>query len=102
TIRVARGSPGLETGEKNVRPATRFELDHHPPRRCSPPRARLFEPTASQGLPGGQLSPPLRAPGREGRGRLLVTTRQACPQPKGFGRNLRSKTRWFTGFCNSH
>ncbi|KAK7375418.1 hypothetical protein VNO78_35797 [Psophocarpus tetragonolobus] len=26
----------------------------------------------------------------------------ACPQPNGFGRNLRSKTRWFTGFCNSH
>jgi hypothetical protein len=24
------------------------------------------------------------------------------PWPKGFGRNLRSKTRWFTGFCNSH
>src|SRR6185437_473714 len=31
-----------------------------------------------------------------------VTPRQACPRPKGFGRNLRSKTRWFTGFCNSH
>lgn len=28
--------------------------------------------------------------------------RQACPQPNGLGRNLRSKTRWFTGFCNSH
>ncbi|CAN2059458.1 unnamed protein product [Malus fusca] len=26
----------------------------------------------------------------------------ACPRPDGFGRNLRSKTRWFTGFCNSH
>ena len=24
------------------------------------------------------------------------------PWPNGFGRNLRSKTRWFTGFCNSH
>ncbi|KAK4709633.1 hypothetical protein R3W88_004146 [Solanum pinnatisectum] len=22
--------------------------------------------------------------------------------PNGFGRNLRSKTRWFPGFCNSH
>src|SRR5687767_8452269 len=31
-----------------------------------------------------------------------VTPRQACPQPEGLGRNLRSKTRWFTGFCNSH
>ena len=24
------------------------------------------------------------------------------PSAKSFGRNLRSKTRWFTGFCNSH
>ena len=33
---------------------------------------------------------------------LCVTPRQACLQPSGIGRNLRSKTRWFTGFCNSH
>lgn len=31
-----------------------------------------------------------------------VTPRQTCPRPDGLGRNLRSKTRWFTGFCNSH
>lgn len=31
-----------------------------------------------------------------------VTPRQACPRPEGLRRNLRSKTRWFTGFCNSH
>ena len=31
-----------------------------------------------------------------------VTPRQTCPRPNGLGRNLRSKTRWFTGFCNSH
>src|SRR6185369_13787823 len=31
-----------------------------------------------------------------------VTPRQACPRPRGLGRNLRSKTRWFAGFCNSH
>ncbi|KAK7365345.1 hypothetical protein VNO78_39890 [Psophocarpus tetragonolobus] len=31
---------------------------------------------------------------------ILVS--RLCPQPNGFGRNLRSKTRWFTGFCNSH
>jgi hypothetical protein len=41
-----------------------------------------------------------RPPG--GRWRRCVTPRQACPRPNGFGRNLRSKTRWFTGFCNSH
>ncbi|PHT25675.1 hypothetical protein CQW23_34700 [Capsicum baccatum] len=28
--------------------------------------------------------------------------RQTCPQPNGFGCNLRSKTRWFMGFYNSH
>ena len=42
-----------------------------------------------------------RAPG-EGRWRRCVTPRQTCPRPNGVGRNLRSKTRWFTGFCNSH
>ncbi|PHT25065.1 hypothetical protein CQW23_35288 [Capsicum baccatum] len=31
-----------------------------------------------------------------------VMTRQTFPRPNGFGRNLHSKTRWFTGFCNSH
>jgi hypothetical protein len=31
-----------------------------------------------------------------------VTPRQTCPRPRGLRRNLRSKTRWFTGFCNSH
>lgn len=30
-----------------------------------------------------------------------MTPRQTCPG-RSFGRNLRSKTRWFTGFCNSH
>ena len=31
-----------------------------------------------------------------------VTHRQMCPPPNGIRHNLRSKTRWFTGFCNSH
>ncbi|PHT25868.1 hypothetical protein CQW23_34512 [Capsicum baccatum] len=31
-----------------------------------------------------------------------VTPRKTYPRPIGFRRNLRSKTRWFTGFCNSH
>ncbi|WZZ14951.1 hypothetical protein YC2023_108040 [Brassica napus] len=33
---------------------------------------------------------------------LAPLSRQTCPRPEGLGRNLRSKTRWFTGFCNSH
>ncbi|CAI0427909.1 unnamed protein product, partial [Linum tenue] len=44
----------------------------------------------------------IRSHPREGIGRRCVTPRQTCPQPDGFGCNLRSKTRWFTGFCNSH
>ncbi|PHT66611.1 hypothetical protein T459_31036 [Capsicum annuum] len=28
--------------------------------------------------------------------------RKTWPRPNGFGHNLHSKTRWFTGFCNSH
>jgi hypothetical protein len=39
---------------------------------------------------------------RGGGATRCVTPRQTCPRPNGFGRNLRSKTRWFTGFCNSH
>ncbi|PHT27921.1 hypothetical protein CQW23_32493 [Capsicum baccatum] len=38
---------------------------------------------------------PIRSP-------LLRESLQTCPRPNGFGRNLHSKTRWFTGFCNSH
>ena len=50
------------------------------------------------------LRPPPTAPIRGGGGGATrcVTPRQACPRPEGLGRNLRSKTRWFTGFCNSH
>ncbi|KAK8563450.1 hypothetical protein V6N12_035596 [Hibiscus sabdariffa] len=33
---------------------------------------------------------------------ILGQPRATCPRPNGLGRNLRSKTRWFTGFCNSH
>ena len=57
---------------------------------------------------GGHCPPPTvpARPARSGKGirggRRCVTPRQTCPRPDGFGRNLRSKTRWFTGFCNSH
>ena len=50
--------------------------------------------------PGGPVSASARGAARGAtRG---VTPRQACPRPGGLGRNLRSKTRWFAGFCNSH
>ena len=57
-----------------------------------------FRPAGSRGSRGAILR---RALGI-GRWRRCVTPRQTCPRPDGFGRNLRSKTRWFTGFCNSH
>lgn len=62
------------------------------------PRARsareaIFRPAQPQGALGGA---------RWEWGRRCVTPRQTCPRPNGLGRNLRSKTRWFTGFCNSH
>ena len=69
----------------------------------------IFGPTAGQSAHGRSFSAPRGPPSpRQGRGggfggeQRRVTPRQTCPRPDGFGRNLRSKTRWFTGFCNSH
>lgn len=56
-------------------------------------REAIFRPTRPQGALVGLDG---------GGGRRCVTPRQTCPRPNGLGRNLRSKTRWFTGFCNSH
>ena len=47
-------------------------------------------------------APPHERRSTRGGATRCVTPRQTCPRPDGFGRNLRSKTRWFTGFCNSH
>lgn len=62
--------------------------------RAAPARGRPFS------VPS--LSPAAGSRPRWLEGRRCVTPRQMCPRPDGFGRNLRSKTRWFTGFCNSH
>lgn len=61
--------------------------------RAGSAREAIFRPNPPQGALGGA---------RWGWGRRCVTPRQTCPRPNGLGRNLRSKTRWFTGFCNSH
>lgn len=61
----------------------------------------VFMPTARRGAREAIIRPPQSRRSRWG-GQRRVTPRQACPRPNGFGRNLRSKTRWFTGFCNSH
>ena len=64
-----------------------------------PSRWDPFSASREARLPGGHHPP---RPQDFGRWRRCVTPRQTCPRPSGFGRNLRSKTRWFTGFCNSH
>ena len=63
----------------------------------------VFQPTAGQCLREVNIRPVDALFGQAlALGQRFVTPRQACPRPNGFGRNLRSKTRWFTGFCNSH
>ncbi|KAH7663389.1 hypothetical protein IHE45_14G051000 [Dioscorea alata] len=92
---------------------------------ASPPRGGGATTSGTRRVAGPTLVAPRPAPGEVGRRssarraaggqsprpaararapeRLVrVTPRQACPRPGGLGRNLRSKTRWFTGFCNSH
>jgi hypothetical protein len=74
--------------------------------KCHPPcavtgivsRQPQLRPTAPCGT-GSQMP----RPHHDGWGVSFgVTPRQTCPRPEGLGRNLRSKTRWFAGFCNSH
>ncbi|KAJ7942299.1 putative Transmembrane protein [Quillaja saponaria] len=72
-------------------------------------RGLLFGPAASRGSREASVrpwtpstTPQLGGGERRGSGQRCVTPRQTCPRPDGLGRNLRSKTRWFTGFCNSH
>jgi hypothetical protein len=60
-----------------------------------------FGPAARERT-GGQRPPLPDLLAEAGGATRCVTPMQACPRPDGFGRNLRSKTRWFTGFCNSH
>lgn len=59
----------------------------------------LFRPT-TQGEHGRPSSSPV--PRLVGGGDAVCDAQADVPWPEGFGRNLRSKTRWFTGFCNSH
>jgi hypothetical protein len=64
-------------------------------------RGLIFQPTARPCSREANIHPSQHQ-FDVGIGKHCVTPRQACPQPNGFRRNLRSKTRWFTGFCNSH
>nr|TKR78380.1 hypothetical protein D5086_0000283010 [Populus alba] len=77
----------------------RGSLNHRSSWRPSP-RTRFWANRERERAGDQYPPPPSRAEGRGGR--RCVTPRQTCPRPGGLGRNLRSKTRWFTGFCNSH
>ncbi|KAL2224459.1 UNVERIFIED_CONTAM: hypothetical protein Sindi_2960900 [Sesamum indicum] len=82
----------------NVTPADgpAGELGHG---RGTTPRERMADGARVRHRGGGGQCPPPR----DGRGGDAMRDAQAdVPWPNGFGRNLRSKTRWFTGFCNSH
>uniref|UniRef100_A0A6N2KAB0 Senescence-associated protein n=1 Tax=Salix viminalis TaxID=40686 RepID=A0A6N2KAB0_SALVM len=92
------GGPGGPGGDKHAHDRVRGSLN------------TLVVATAAEdsilGQPrAGARGRPVSAPALVSRGewgRRCVTPRQTCPRPGGLGRNLRSKTRWFTGFCNSH
>ena len=87
-------SPGRLARDRTPR------FDNHRLSRRWPPRTcYLCQPR--DGAHGRPSSVPANS--RRGwEGQRRVTPRQTCPRPNGFRRNLRSKTRWFTGFCNSH
>ncbi|KAL0420257.1 UNVERIFIED_CONTAM: protein TAR1 [Sesamum latifolium] len=96
--------PGAGAFGSNVTPraddgTTARELRVQPPLVVTSVAAGIaFGPAARDGAREANLRPP--APG-EG-GDAMRDAQADVPWPNGFGRNLRSKTRWFTGFCNSH
>lgn len=92
---VTRGSRSGHEGRRTARVS-------NPPLATAGPnwQATCFSPPSPRTRKAMLRIPPHKIWGRSVHGQL--TPRQACPQPDGLGRNLRSKTRWFTGFCNSH
>ena len=96
------GPEGLPRRGPEARRPARAQYVHHSP--ClGPCRRPALQPAAPVGTEGHRPRPPPPRPsGRGARSVVGVTPRQACPRPEGLGRNLRSKTRWFAGFCNSH
>ncbi|KAL2225242.1 UNVERIFIED_CONTAM: hypothetical protein Sindi_3124900 [Sesamum indicum] len=103
SLAVTRGilrviPPDLGSRSEALAPfGTRVERSTTTGRDEPSPRDRIWADRARVRT-GGQCPPP-----RDGRGGDAMRDAQAdVPWPNGFGRNLRSKTRWFTGFCNSH
>lgn len=101
-MRRNEGPRGFPSSKECTRLGTRNTVKHfHRLSRHYHCRGIAFGPTAS-GSAREAIFRPAVQPKRVVGGRRCVTPRQACPRPNGLGRNLRSKTRWFTGFCNSH
>ncbi|KAK7383723.1 hypothetical protein VNO78_29405 [Psophocarpus tetragonolobus] len=104
---VVRQGPGTTGLSPSLAPPSRGLRPGPPLRTLLQTTIRTPEATDSHGGLFPRVTPPdlrsryerLRDIYKMGHG---VQNWQACPQPNGFGRNLRSKTRWFTGFCNSH
>ncbi|KAL2225388.1 UNVERIFIED_CONTAM: hypothetical protein Sindi_3118800, partial [Sesamum indicum] len=103
SLAVTRGilrviPPDLGSRSEALAPLAR-ELSVQPPLVVDERRRGIaFGPTARGCAREANVRPP-----RDGRGGDAMRDAQAdVPWPNGFGRNLRSKTRWFTGFCNSH
>uniref|UniRef100_A0A6N2N4F7 Senescence-associated protein n=1 Tax=Salix viminalis TaxID=40686 RepID=A0A6N2N4F7_SALVM len=59
-----------------------------------------FRPTTGGSARETSIRPRPREP--RGVGATMRDTQADVPSTRSLGRNLRSKTRWFTGFCNSH
>ncbi|KAL2224291.1 UNVERIFIED_CONTAM: Protein TAR1, partial [Sesamum indicum] len=94
----AFGSNVMPRADDAERGTTARELSVQPPLVVTSVAAGSHLGRRARVRTGGQCPPP-----RDGRGGDAMRDAQAdVPWPNGFGRNLRSKTRWFTGFCNSH
>ncbi|CAL8988693.1 unnamed protein product [Prunus brigantina] len=105
SLAVTRGNPSEPEPGNFFEPSMRDDRTRRATEVSQPPivvacvaEDLAFMPTARRGARGGHHPPPEGVDG----GQRRVTPGRACPRPNGFGRNLRSKTRWFTGFCNSH
>ena len=93
---ISHGPPKSRRDARGTRPQGNHQSSRH-----FTATGSVFRPTASGQHTGGQ-NPPQHSHWMGWGATRCVTPRQTCPWPEGFGRNLRSKTRWFTGFCNSH
>ncbi|PHT26125.1 Protein TAR1 [Capsicum baccatum] len=100
---VVRQGPGTTGLSPSPAPPSRGLGPGPPLRTLLQTTIRTTEPPDSKAGLFPVHSPLLRESLRDARGATrCMTLRQTCPRPNGFGRNLRSKTQWFTGFCISH